>query len=54
MTGPITTRWGVRLFPSIFVLDRTGVIRFKDVRGDELDRAVTSLLDEAAVKNPAR
>ncbi|MGA2699812.1 MAG: TlpA disulfide reductase family protein [Isosphaeraceae bacterium] len=54
MTGPITTRWGIRLFPSIFVLDRTGVIRFKDLRGDELDRAVTSLLDEAAVKTPAR
>ncbi len=54
MTGPITTRWGILSFPSIFVLDRAGVIRFKDVRGDELDRAVTSLLDEAAGKNPAR
>jgi len=54
MAGPITTRWGIRLFPSIFVLDRAGVIRFKDVRGDDLDRAVKSLLDEAAVKTPAR
>jgi len=54
MTGPITTRSGILSFPSIFVLDRAGVIRFKDVRGDELDRAVTSLLDEAAGKNPAR
>jgi len=53
MTGPITTRWGIRLFPSIFVLDRAGVIRFKDLRGDDLERAVTSLLDEAAVKTPA-
>ncbi|MGD0044057.1 MAG: TlpA family protein disulfide reductase, partial [Isosphaeraceae bacterium] len=54
MTGPITTRWGIRLFPSIFVLDRAGVIRFQDLRGDDLDRAVTSLLDAAAVKTPAR
>lgn len=42
--GPITTRWGVHSFPSIFVLDRHGVIRFKDVRGDDLDRAVAGLL----------
>ncbi len=29
-----------------FVLDRAGVIRFKDVRDDELERAVAALLDE--------
>jgi hypothetical protein len=46
--GPITTRWGVVSFPSIFVLDKSGVIRFKDVRGDDLDRAVATLLREAA------
>jgi thiol-disulfide isomerase/thioredoxin len=45
-TGPITLRWGVTAFPTIFVLDRAGVIRFKDVRGPELDRAVVSLLEE--------
>lgn len=49
-TGPITTRWGVQVFPSIFVLDRSGVIRSKDVRGEDLDRAVESLLDEVAAE----
>ena len=44
--GPITTRWGVVGFPSIFVLDASGVIRFKGVRGDSLDRAVATLLGE--------
>lgn len=44
--GPITTRWGIVGFPSIFVLDRRGVIRYRNVRGDDLDRAVASLLDE--------
>jgi thiol-disulfide isomerase/thioredoxin len=44
--GPITTRWGVASFPSIFVLDSAGVVRFKDVRGDDLDRAVATLLKE--------
>jgi peroxiredoxin len=46
-TGPITTRWGIERFPAIFVLDRFGQIRFKDVRGDELDRAVDTLLGES-------
>lgn len=45
--GPITTRWGVTSFPSTFVLDRAGVIRFKNLRGKDLDRAVDTLLNEA-------
>jgi thiol-disulfide isomerase/thioredoxin len=53
-TGPITTRWGIERFPAIFVLDRSGVIRFKEVRGDELDRAVATLLSEPAADRPAR
>lgn len=48
--GPITTRWGIATFPSIFVLDQAGVIRFKDVRGGELDRAVESLLEATQAK----
>jgi len=47
-SGPITTRWGITRFPSIFVLDGSGVIRFKDVRGDDLDKAVASLMGEVA------
>jgi peroxiredoxin len=49
-SGPITTRWGISSFPSIFVLDRAGVIRFKDVRGADLDKAVESLLAEGPTK----
>ena len=47
MDGPITTRWGVSAIPAVFVLDKSGMIRFRDVRGDDLDKAVTSLLGEA-------
>ena len=43
--GPITTRWGIPGFPSIFVLDKAGVIRFMNVRGADLDKAVNSLLE---------
>ena len=49
--GPITTRWGVISFPSIFVLDPAGVIRFKDLRNEDLDRAVTTLLNEIRPNN---
>lgn len=44
--GPISTAWGVRSWPTIYVLDAKGVIRFKDVRGGALDRAVDTLLAE--------
>jgi peroxiredoxin len=45
--GPIATRWDVHLWPSVFVLDETGVIRFKRFPHsvpDRLDAAVDSLL----------
>ena len=45
--GPIATRWNVRGWPTIYVLDHKGVIRFRDVRGDALDRAVETLVAEA-------
>jgi peroxiredoxin len=50
-TQPITTRWGISSFPSMFVIDRAGVIRFKEVYWADLDRAVASLLDEPSAAN---
>ena len=44
--GPIATAWGVRSWPTIYVLDQHGVIRYKDVRGDAMDAAVDTLLAE--------
>jgi peroxiredoxin len=49
--GPITTRWGIISFPTTFVLDPEGVIRHRDLRGEELDRAVATLLAEINPKN---
>ena len=43
---PIASDWGVSAFPTMFVLDAEGKIRFKDVRGEDLDEAVQALLDE--------
>lgn len=46
--GPITTSWYINQRPAIYVLDAGGVIRYKDVKGEELDKAVDSLVHELA------
>jgi hypothetical protein len=44
--GPIAAKWGVRSWPTIYVLDHKGVIRYKGVRGEKMDAAVDKLLKE--------
>jgi hypothetical protein len=44
--GPISRRWNVSSWPTVYVLDSKGTIRFKNVRGDDLDKAVDALLSE--------
>lgn len=46
LSGPISARWNVKGWPTIYVLDHKGVIRFKGVRGEEMDKAVDQLLAE--------
>jgi len=48
--GPISTAWNVRGWPTIYVIDPKGVIRFKDVREKQLDEAVDQLLGEMEKK----
>ncbi len=45
--GPITTRWGVMHFPTIYLLDGDGVVRRTLYRGDSLDNAIEDLLEES-------
>lgn len=45
-SGPISTAWNVQGWPTIYVLDAKGVIRFKNVRGEAMDKAVDQLLGE--------
>ncbi len=52
-SGPdsgVVEDWNVRHFPTIYVLDAKGVIRHKEVRGEELEEAVNDLLKEADAK----
>jgi hypothetical protein len=44
--GPISTQWNVRGWPTIYILDHEGKIRFKGPRGEAMDEAVDELLAE--------
>lgn len=51
--GPIASAWGITGWPTMFVLDHKGVVRFQFVgfgstRGEELDKAIDQLLSELA------
>jgi len=44
--GPISAKWNVHGWPTIYVVDHKGVIRYKNVRAEKMDEAVDTLLDE--------
>jgi hypothetical protein len=46
--GPISTAWNVHGWPTIYVFDAQGTIRYKSVGGneEEIDKAIDSLLAE--------
>jgi thiol-disulfide isomerase/thioredoxin len=44
--GGIMEEWDVKYLPTIYVLDSRGVIRHKDLRDEELEKAVSALLAE--------
>ena len=50
--GPLSTKWNVHGWPTIYVLDSKGVIRYKNVRGEQMDEAVDKLLKEIGVDAP--
>jgi hypothetical protein len=45
--GRISRQWNVSSWPTIYVLDAKGTIRFKNVRGADLDEAVDKLMAES-------
>jgi len=44
--GPIAKAWNIKGWPTIYVLDHKGVIRYREVRGKSMDEAVDALLKE--------
>ena len=49
--GPISQAWNVSSWPTIYVLDAEGVIRFKNPRGDQIDAAIDGLLAEMKLQD---
>ena len=45
--GGIVEDWDVEQFPTTYLIDAKGIIRFKDLRDEELETAVRGLLKEA-------
>ena len=59
--GPIARQWNVKSWPTIYVIDQQGVIRYRNVRGEALEKAVAALLgkgprqsDSGAVERGSR
>jgi peroxiredoxin len=45
--GPIASRWSVKKWPEIYVLDHRGIIRYREIQGVVLERAIAKLVNEA-------
>ena len=45
--GPIATKWNINSWPTTYLIDAKGVIRFKDLRDEKLDEAIEKLMAEA-------
>src|SRR3989337_2953110 len=51
--GPIAKAWNVSGWPTIYILDHKGIIRFKGPRGEAMDQAVDPLLAEMGQETDA-
>src|ERR1051325_8728199 len=47
----IAKKWNVQAWPTIYVLDHKGVIRFKNKSSEELDKAVDQLIGEVEAES---
>jgi hypothetical protein len=52
--GGIAARFGVHAWPTIYILDAKGVIRFVNKRGEAMNTAVDELLAEMEQTKPAK
>ena len=50
-SGPISREWKVTGWPTIYVIDANGIIRYKDPESAaDIDRAINTLLAEVGAK----
>ncbi|MBI3820595.1 MAG: TlpA family protein disulfide reductase [Planctomycetes bacterium] len=53
-SGPIATKWNVHGWPTIYVIDHKGVIRYKNVREKAMDAAVDKLIAEMEAEKSSK
>ncbi len=45
-SGPISAQWNVEAWPTVYLIDADGVIRYKAVGGSAIDRGIEKLMSE--------
>jgi len=45
--GKISTAWGVRGWPTLYLIDHNGVIKHKGLRGEAMEKAIMEMVGEA-------
>ena len=45
-SGPIPKKWNVSAWPTVYLIDGKGIIRYKEVLGTDIDRGIEKLLSE--------
>ena len=45
--GKISTAWGVNGWPTLYLIDHNGVIRYKGLRGERMEKAIMKMVSEA-------
>ena len=52
--GELPRTFGVRMYPTNFLLDHEGRMRYRDLHGEALEKAVAELIEEAERAEGAR
>lgn len=50
--GEIVKAWNLESWPTTYLIDRQGRIRFKNLRGEDLEKAIKALLSESTFELP--
>jgi|GEM_PF-1582878 len=50
--GEIVKAWNLESWPTTYLIDRKGRIRHKNLRGEELEKAIRALIDESTLELP--
>ena len=53
-SGPIAKAWNVHGWPTTYVIDQDGIIRHRDLRDEDAEKAIEALLAKMPAKDAAK